>query len=165
MLARIFANTPEFPRFISRLIAFLTGHPPNTLTPFQENAAYTLGNLGGLSLNVSAHGGNSRHFRDDWLGGPKRISLDPCPEISLRQARLSRDEARALLARGVDPRARRKRERPTARLADENAFRVVGAHWMERRKREIKAGKGGTHAGMVSVLSLPRPSLLIAPAP
>jgi hypothetical protein len=59
---------------------------------------YTLGDIDGLSLHVSAHGGKSWHFRYYWQGKQKPISLGTYPETSLRQARQSRDEARALLA-------------------------------------------------------------------
>jgi hypothetical protein len=36
---------------------------------------YTLGDLDGLSLGVSAQGGKSWHFRYTWLGKQKRMSL------------------------------------------------------------------------------------------
>jgi integrase len=113
--------------------------------------AYTLGDIDGLSLNISAHGGKSWHFRYYWLGKQKRISLGTYPEISLREARLARDEARTLLAQGANPKFHRQQERRAARLADENTFGIVCAHWMERRQLEIKTGKDSTHAKMVRV--------------
>ncbi|GHU04797.1 hypothetical protein FACS1894158_05840 [Betaproteobacteria bacterium] len=113
--------------------------------------AYTLGDIDGLSLNVSAHGGKSWHFRYYWLGKQKRISLGTYPEISLRQARLARDEARALLAQGTNPKHHRRQERQTARLADENTFSIVFKHWMEHRQLEIKTGKHSTHANIMRV--------------
>jgi hypothetical protein len=65
--------------------------------------AYTLGDIDGLSLNVSAHDGKSWHFRYYWAGKQKRISLGTYPEVSLRQARQARDEARTRLAEGTNP--------------------------------------------------------------
>jgi hypothetical protein len=50
------------------------------------------------------------------------MSLGTYPEVALREARGLRDEARALLAKGVNPRAHRKQKRATVRLADENTF-------------------------------------------
>jgi hypothetical protein len=38
----------------------------------KKNLNYTLGDIDGLSLNVSAHGGKSWHFRYYWLGRQKR---------------------------------------------------------------------------------------------
>jgi integrase len=108
--------------------------------------AYTLADCDGLSLNVSAHGGKSWHFRYYWRSSQKRISLGTYPEVSLREARQARDEARALLSKGTNPKAHRREQKLAARLADENTFGVVFAHWMEHRKLEIKTGKGSTHA-------------------
>jgi len=50
-----------------------------------------------------------------------RISLGTYPEISLGDARALRDVARALIARGIDPRVHRQLERDARRLATENA--------------------------------------------
>jgi hypothetical protein len=61
---------------------------------------YSLGDIDGLSLFVTSHGGKAWHFRYCWAGKQKRISLGTYPEISLREARARRDEARALLAKG-----------------------------------------------------------------
>jgi hypothetical protein len=87
--------------------------------------AYTLGDIDGLSLNVSAHGGKSWHFRYYWPGEQKRISFGTYPETSLRQALQSRDEARALLAQGANPKV--------------------------YRKLEIKTGKRSTHTRMMLI--------------
>jgi hypothetical protein len=90
--------------------------------------AYTLGDIDGLSLNVSPHGGKSWHFRYYWAGRQKRISLGTYPEISLRQARQSRDEARALLSQGVNPRVHRRCRIPddSIRAADVNVSLEAG---------------------------------------
>ena len=58
---------------------------------------YTLRDFDGLSLAVSAKGGKSWHFRYYWAARQKRMSLGTYPEVSLREARALRDEARALL--------------------------------------------------------------------
>ena len=61
--------------------------------------AYTLPDLDGLSLAVTAAGGRTWHFRYYWLGKQQRMSLGNYPEVSLRDARSLRDEARALVAK------------------------------------------------------------------
>ncbi len=58
---------------------------------------YNLGDYDGLSLLVSAKGGKAWHFRYNWLGKRSRMSLGTYPELSLRDARAMRDEARALI--------------------------------------------------------------------
>ena len=67
---------------------------------------FTLGDIDGLSLAVTASGGRSWHFRYCWNGKQKRISLDTDPQVSLRDARSLQDEAGKLLAQGVNPQAR-----------------------------------------------------------
>jgi integrase len=115
---------------------------------------YTLNDIDGLSLSISARGGKSWHFRYYWQGKQKRISLGTYPETSLREARQTRDEARALLAKGVNPRVHRRQERLAGRLADENIFDLVFTQWMEHRKLEIKtAGKRSTHYKIMQVFS------------
>ncbi|MGL1832014.1 Arm DNA-binding domain-containing protein [Rhodocyclaceae bacterium SMB388] len=63
---------------------------------------YTIADFNGLSLFVSANGAKLWHFRYTWVGQRARISLGSYPELSLREARNLRDEARALLAKGIN---------------------------------------------------------------
>ena len=44
--------------------------------------AYTLADLDGLSLAVAPGGGKSWHFRYQWYGKQKRMSLGTYPELS-----------------------------------------------------------------------------------
>jgi hypothetical protein len=51
------------------------------------------------------------------------MSFGTYPEVTLREARSLRDQARALLAKSVNPRRiYRKHKRSAVRLADENTF-------------------------------------------
>jgi hypothetical protein len=45
---------------------------------------YSLKDTDGLHLFVSSNGGESWHFRFNWLGKQARISLGMYPEISLK---------------------------------------------------------------------------------
>ncbi len=87
-----------------------------------KRKAYTLGDTDGLSLAVSPEGGKSWHFRYSWNGKQKRLSPGTYPEISLKDARARRDEARELVARGINPRKHRNQERRLALLAEEHTF-------------------------------------------
>jgi integrase len=99
--------------------------------------AYTLGDIDGLSLAVSPQGGKSWHFRYYWHGKQKRMSLGTYPEVSLREARQARDEARSLLVRGSNPQTHRKAERQAVRMACEHTFTALFQQWIEHRKPEI----------------------------
>ncbi|MGE8482278.1 MAG: Arm DNA-binding domain-containing protein [Pseudomonas sp.] len=72
---------------------------------------YTLPDYNGLALFVNTKGAKCWHFRFSWADKQPRISLGTYPEISLRDARALRDVARALVARGIDPRVHRQLER------------------------------------------------------
>lgn len=101
---------------------------------------YTLPDFDGLSLAVSTAGSKSWHYRYYWMGRQKRMSLGPYPEVSLREARTLRDEARALVARGINPFAHRREQRAAARLADENTFAAVYQQWFAYRAPSLKDG-------------------------
>ncbi|MGV2907668.1 tyrosine-type recombinase/integrase [Achromobacter sp. AGC25] len=104
----------------------------------------------GLYLHISAVGGKAWHFRYPWLGRRSRISLGSYPEVSLREARELRDEARMLLAKGVNPRLDRKRKRHTVTLAGENTFMAVYDKWYEHRKLTLEEGH------QTSLMQIPR---------
>lgn len=106
--------------------------------------AYTLPDIDGLSLAVSPIGGKSWHFRYYWVGKQRRMSLGPYPEVSLREARRLRDDARALLVKGTNPHIYRKQKRRAVRLADENTFQAVFEKWVEHRKLVLKEGRQST---------------------
>jgi hypothetical protein len=102
---------------------------------------YTIADFDGLSLFVSANGARTWHFRYTWVGQRARISLGSYPELSLREARELRDEARSLVARGINPRTDRKQKRQAIRLAGENTFMAVYEKWMEHRQLTLEEGR------------------------
>ena len=106
--------------------------------------AYTLPDSDGLTLAVSADGSKSWHFRYYWSGTQKRMSLGTYPEVGLKDARALRDEARALLAKGINPRTDRKQKRQSVKLADENTFRAVYDKWVRHRELVLKEGRQTT---------------------
>lgn len=136
--------------------------------------AYTLGDIDGLSLSVTAQGGRSWHFRYCWAGKQKRMSLGTYPEVSLREARTLRDQMRALLAKGINPKTHRKLKRQAVRFAAENSFKSVYLLWLEHRKLELKEGRQSTlsqiqrifvkdvlpRLGSISIYDIQRPDLL-----
>ena len=105
---------------------------------------YTLRDNDGLSLAISAKGGRSWHFRYYWAGRQQRMSLGTYPEISLREARELRDEGRALLAKGINPKIDRKRKFRAVCLAAEHSFKSVYLQWLAHRKLELKEGRQST---------------------
>jgi integrase len=107
-------------------------------------ALYRVTDAAGLVIEVPVSGGLRWRFRYRFEGKAKMLSLGTYPSISLAQARLRRDAARASIANGVDPSATRqeaKRARSLA-LAPAPTFRSVGTLWMARQDvAEVTAGK------------------------
>lgn len=107
---------------------------------------YNLGDYDGLSLLVSAKGSKAWHFRYNWLTKRARMSLGTYPELSLRDARTMRDEARALIAKGINPRIVRKQKQQAARLAGEHTFMTVYERWLAYRALALEEGRQSTLA-------------------
>lgn len=72
------------------------------------------------------------------------MSLGACPEIGLRDARTWRDEARALLVKGVNPRGYREKECQSVYLVAEHTFEAVYEKWLKHRGLSLKDGRQRT---------------------
>jgi hypothetical protein len=83
---------------------------------------------GGLYLEVAPSGGKWWRFKYRVEGKEKRISLGTYPETSLKAAREKRDEARRLLAQGIDPSA----ERRATKTAASETFEAIYREWLEK---------------------------------
>ncbi|MCU7376633.1 tyrosine-type recombinase/integrase [Paucibacter sp. O1-1] len=103
--------------------------------------AYTLADMDGLCLAVTAAGNKVWHFRYYWLGKQKRMSLGSYPEVPLRDARALRDEARTLVAKNVNPHSDRKRKRHATVLAGEHTFMAVYEQWLTHRRLSLEEGR------------------------
>ncbi|PPV05407.1 phage-related integrase [Xanthomonas bromi] len=105
---------------------------------------YTLNDAQGLLLFGSAKGKKKWHFRFSWLGQQPRIAIGPYQEISLKEARARRDELRAQLANGVDPRVYLRQAEEKARAAATHAFQVVFQSWRDFKALSPKTGRQRT---------------------
>jgi integrase len=74
------------------------------------------------------------------------MSLGTYPEVGLRDARTLRDQARALLAKGINPKVDRKLKRQAVCLANGHTFKAVFLQWYEHRKLELKEGRNSTRS-------------------
>ncbi|MBL8500084.1 MAG: integrase arm-type DNA-binding domain-containing protein [Nitrosomonas sp.] len=86
----------------------------------------------GLYLEVSPSGGKWWRLKYRFDNKEKRISLGVYPDISLKDARDRRDEARKLLANGVDPSENRKAIKSTRMDRAANSIEVVGREWFAK---------------------------------
>ena len=99
--------------------------------------AYKLSDGGGMYLLVSPEG--ARYWRLDYRFGGKRrtLSLGVYPTVTLSDARARREEARAALAKNLDPSAVKKAARRAAKLASENTFEVVAREWLVKQRKRL----------------------------
>ncbi|KIH83022.1 Integrase [Pseudomonas batumici] len=68
------------------------------------------------------------------------MSLGPYPEISLKDARELREEARSLVVKGIDPRLHRRKQLDyDAELS--NAFEAVFARWRAFKAKRLSMGR------------------------
>jgi len=76
---------------------------------------------GGLYLYVSPTGGRLWRLDYRFAGKRKTLSLGAYPSVSLKAARLKREEARAMLAEGIDPGVKKQEAKALAAAAREQA--------------------------------------------
>lgn len=101
---------------------------------------YSLGDGNGLSLIVEPNGSKGWRFRYQFNGKSKMISLGIYPVITLNEAREKRDNARKLVANGVDPSEARKEERNKVSGQSENTFKKITLEWFNGRKDRWSEG-------------------------
>ncbi|MDL2279582.1 integrase arm-type DNA-binding domain-containing protein [Desulfovibrio sp. OttesenSCG-928-G11] len=84
---------------------------------------------GGLYLEVAPSGGKWWRLKYRLDGKEKRISLGTYPTISLKEARERREEAKKMLANGIDPSIQRQAKKESIRAKTENSFEAVAREW------------------------------------
>ncbi len=91
---------------------------------------------GGLYLLLKLRGGKCRTW---WrlkyrFGGKERgLSLGVYPTVTLKRAREKRDEAKALLADGVDPSEQRKANK----LSQALTFQLIAEEWLQLQSKKL----------------------------
>jgi integrase len=95
--------------------------------------SYKLPDANGLYLLI--HHNGSKYFRFDFTFNAKRktLALGVYPGTTLKQARLKRDDAKKLLANGVDP-SQHKKETALAKAESLiNTFSAIAIEWGEKQ--------------------------------
>lgn len=97
---------------------------------------YKMFDGGGLHLFVKPNGSKLWRLTYNWLGKQKTLSLGQWPDLSLADARGKRDDARRVLALGVDPSHQRKIDVAKARIVENDCFKSVAVEWIAKNERE-----------------------------
>jgi integrase len=83
----------------------------------------------GLYLEVTPSGGRWWRLKYRFDGREKLLSMGTYPDTGLKVARAKRDQARELLAQGVDPSDARRAERASKSEQASNSFEAVAREW------------------------------------
>ncbi len=89
--------------------------------------AYRVTDEKGLYIEVALSGGKWWRFKYRFGGKEKLLSLGIYPDVSLKDARIKRDNLRKLVADGIDPSHTRKAEKQST--GDQNSFEFVAREW------------------------------------
>ena len=90
---------------------------------------YKLFDGGGLHLLITPTGGKLWRMKYRFAEKEKQLTFGPYPAVSLSEARQKREDARKLLANGVDPGAVKKAQKETRGALAANTFEVIAREW------------------------------------
>jgi len=96
----------------------------------------------GLFLLIAPAGGKWWRLKYRFGGKEKLLSLGTYPEVSLKEARTKRDEARKLLVQGIDPGEQRKAQKAAQVDRGANSFEVVAREWYAKQAPTWAANHG-----------------------
>jgi len=94
---------------------------------------YKMSGQGGLFLLVNPNGGKWWRFKYSIDGREKLLSLGIFPDVSVQDAHKRRDDARKLLATGVDPGEKRKAVKASKADTAGNTFEVIAREWAQKQ--------------------------------
>ena len=122
---------------MARLVKPLTAVQVQNAKP--KASMYKLFDGGGLFLRVNPSGNKywkMKYRKND--GKESLLTFGRFPEISLKQARRMRDEARAQRAAGFDPGQIRRAEKEALRRQALNSFEAVSREWLDVHATKVK---------------------------
>lgn len=114
----------------------LTDRTIKNLSP--KDRPFKKGDSGGLFLLVMPNGARWWRFKYRHGGKSKLLSLGVYPDTSLADAREKRDDARRLLAAGIDPSAQRKADKRDAAIRNANSFEAVAREWYDKHSKKLR---------------------------
>ena len=107
-----------------------------------QNKTVKMFDGGGLYLEVTPNGGKWWRLKYRVDGKEKRISLGVYPTIGLKEARERREEAKKLLAHGIDPSAQRKAVKASIISQEENTIEAVAREWFDKHVSTLAPSYG-----------------------
>jgi len=90
----------------------------------------------GLFLLLQPSGGKLWRLKYRYAGKEKKLSIGRYPDVSLKEARRRRDEAREMLANGLNPEEQKRLRRAAAAQSAAMTFALVGDEYLTKAGRE-----------------------------
>lgn len=100
---------------------------------------YKLSDGGWLFMLVQPNGSRLWRMAYRFAGKEKTLSIGPYPDVSLRDARARRDEAKALLDAGIDPNVKRRLDKLAQNITNANTFAGIAGEYLEKLRKEGRA--------------------------
>jgi len=108
----------------------LTATKVKTAKP--KDKSYKLSDGGGLYLRVTPKGGKYWQLKYRYMGKEKVFSIGTvAKKVTLKMARQAREEAKALLEKGLDPSIEKKVAKALKVEEGQNTFRSIALRWQE----------------------------------
>lgn len=98
----------------------------------------------GLFLLVTPTGGKLWRMKYDFQGKERSLAIGPYPAVSLADARQRREEAKRLLANGIDPSEVKKAQKAAQVAEVENSFEIVAREWHGKFSGQWSTGHAET---------------------
>lgn len=114
--------------------------PPMKLTNIQCDSAkpkekpYKMADGQGMYLEVRPNGSKYWRLRYRMHGKQKLLALGVYPDVSLKDAREKRRDARKLLDQGTDPSRHKQNEKRKASINASNTFEAIALEWHDNQK-------------------------------
>ena len=104
-----------------------------------KDKQYKVSDFERLYVLVKPSGSRLWQMKYRYFGKERLLSLGAYPAVSLAQARKLKDEARALLAKGIDPSEAKQEAKRAKREALGHTFLKIGEEFFEKQKKEGKS--------------------------
>lgn len=107
-----------------------------------KEKAYKLSDEKGLYLEIMPNSARYWRMKYRFEGKEKRAAFGVYPEVTLKEAREKRDEARKLLAQGIDPTEHKRAVKASKAALTEHSFEVIAREWFAKHAPNWAASHG-----------------------
>lgn len=105
-----------------------------------RDSVYRIADASGLCVEVRSTGTKLWRYRYRYAGKARMLALGEYPFVTLMDARTKRDEARAVLAIGIDPTVNAKAKRVAVIERAANTFAALSIEWLAQNAHAITPG-------------------------